>query len=144
MVDLHPTIAALLKQFVGERRDGFLFRTRNGKPLSSSNVLKRHLHPALKQLGYRNPFTGTHKAGNHAFRRFRNTFLRNHTDCPEGLYKFWMAHAADSMSDLYDKVKEDVPFREEWAEKCGFGFDLPVVVPNVPKIEVEDEAKKAA
>jgi len=42
MADLHPTIAALLKRFVGERRDGFLFRTRNGKPLSSCNVLKRH------------------------------------------------------------------------------------------------------
>ena len=138
MVDLHPTIAALLKQFVGERRDGFLFRTRNGKPLSSSNVLKRHLHPALKQLGYRNPFTGTHKAGNHAFRRFGNTFLRNHTDCPEGLYKFWMAHAEDSMSDLYDKVKEDVPFRKEWAEKCGFGFELASVVPSVPGREVRD------
>jgi hypothetical protein len=27
----------------------------HGKPLSSSNVVRRHLHPALKQLGYINP-----------------------------------------------------------------------------------------
>ena len=38
------------------------------------------------------------------------------------------------MSDLYDKVKEDVGFRRKWAERCGFGFELPSVVPNVPKI----------
>jgi integrase len=134
-VDLHPTIATLLREFVGERKNGFLFRTRNGKPLRSSNILRRHLHPALKQLGFINPFTGTNNAGNHAFRRFRNTHLRNRTGCPEGLQKFWMGHADESMGDLYDKIKEDVEFCKEWAEKCGFGFKLPSVVPNVPKME---------
>jgi|ERR1700730_10622041 len=68
----------------------------------------------------------------HAFRRFRNTHLRNYTNCPEGVYKFWMGHAGKDMSDLYDKVKEDVAFRREVAERCGFGFQLPAVVPNVP------------
>lgn len=29
------------------------------------------------------------------------------------------------MSDLYDKIKEDVAFRRKWAERCGFGFELP-------------------
>ncbi len=143
-VDLHPAIAAMLKKFARGRKTGFLFRTRNGKPLGSSCILRRHLHPALKQLGFVNPFTGTHKAGHHAFRRFRNTHLRNRTECPEGLRKFWMGHADESMSDLYDKIKEDVEFRRKWAEKCGFGFKLPSVVPNVPKIEEKDEARKAA
>jgi hypothetical protein len=55
-----------------------------------------------------------------------------------------MGHADESMSDLYDKIKEDVTFRREWAEKCGFGFKLLSVVPNVPKIEENDEAKKVA
>lgn len=110
-VDIHPDIAALLRAFVGDRKSGFLFASRNGKPLSSSNVIRRHLHPALKELGYVNPHTGTHKAGNHAFRRFRNTYLRNKTACPEGLYKYWMGHAGKDMSDLYDKIKEDVSFR---------------------------------
>jgi len=81
-------------------------------------------------------FTGTNKAGgNHAFRRFRNTYLRDRTGCPEGLLKFWMGHADESMSALYDKIKEDVAFRGEWAEKCGFGFELPSVGPNVPKTD---------
>ena len=41
------------------------------------------------------------------------------------------------MSDFYDKIKEDVVFRRMWAEKCGFGFELPSVVTkmyqNAPK-----------
>lgn len=132
-VDLHPSVAALLKEFVGERKSGFLFQSRTGKPLSSSNILKRHLHPALKELGYINETTGSHKAGAHAFRRFRNTHLRK-VGCPEGVYKYWMGHAPADMSDLYDKVKDDVAFRREWAERCGVGFDLhPLVEPKVPK-----------
>ena len=143
-VDLHPAIASLLKAYVGERKSGFLFSSRNGKPVSSSNVIRRHLHPALKELKYVNPHTGTHKAGNHAFRRFRNTYLRNYTDCPDGLYKYWLGHAGKDMSDLYDKIKEDVPFRKMWAEKCGFGFELPSVVPKVPKCTEKTETPVAA
>jgi hypothetical protein len=52
-----------------------------------------------------------------------------------------MGHAGKDMSDLYDKVKEDVAFRRKVAERCCFGFQLPSVVPNVPirteKAEVE-------
>jgi integrase len=140
-VDLHPTIAGLLKQFVGDRKAGFLFCTRKGKPVSPTNIIRRHLHKALEQLKYVNPFTGTHKAGNHAFRRFRNTYLRNYTECPEGLYKYWMGHAEKDMSDLYDKIKEDVAFHRKWAERCGFGFELPSVV---PKTAEKTEAAKAA
>ena len=56
-VDLHPAIATLLKEFVGERKSGFLFSTRNGKPIASSNVIGRHLHLALEKLKYVNPYT---------------------------------------------------------------------------------------
>jgi integrase len=90
--DLHPTIASLLKEFVDNRASGFLFCTRQGKPVSPSNIIRRHLHQALKELGCQS-VPGTHKAGNHAFRRFRNTYLWNYAECPEGLYKYWMGHA---------------------------------------------------
>ena len=47
------------------------------------------------------------------------------------------------MSDLYDKIKEDMAFRRKWAaERCGFGFELPSVVPNVPKIAKKAKAAK--
>ena len=55
-----------------------------------------------------------------------------------------MGHAEESTPDLYNNIEEDVKFRREWAEKAGFGFKLPSVVPNVPKIEEKDEARKAA
>lgn len=129
---------------VGPRKTGFLFCNQNGKPLSLTNILRRHLHPALKQMNYLNPFTRTHKAGSHAFRRFRNTYLRNRTGCPEGIYKFWLGHADESMSDRYDKIREDVQFRKKWAEQCGFRFDLASVVPNVPKTMVKTEIEEAA
>jgi integrase len=114
-VDLDPAVANLLQDYVGERKSGFLFSSRNGKPVSSSNVVRRHLHPALKELGYVNPYTGTHKAGNHAFRRFRNTYLRNKTQCPEGLRNYWMGHAGNSMDDLYavselERLPSDVTY----------------------------------
>jgi integrase len=143
-VDLHPAIAVLLKEFVGDRATGFLFCTRIGKPVSPSNIIRRHLHKALKELNYVNPYTGTHKAGNHAFRRFRNTYLKNYTDCPKGLYDYWLGHAGKDMSDLYDKIREDVPFRKVWAEKSGFGFELPSVVPSVPKCTEKAETAVAA
>lgn len=64
-VDLHPSVADLLKRYVGDRKSGFLFQSREGKRISSSNIVRRHLHPALKALNYVNPHTGDHKAGNH-------------------------------------------------------------------------------
>ena len=66
------------------------------------------------------------------------------TACPEGLYKYWLGHADEDMSGLYDKIRENVAFRKEWAEECGFGFELLSVVPNVPKIVEKAEAAKAA
>jgi integrase len=144
-VDLHPSIAALLKEYIGDRKSGLLFCTRDGKPLPQSNIVRHHLHKALKQLQYVNPFTGTHKAGNHIFRRFRNTFLRNHTDCPEGLIKFWMGHAPEDMSDLYDKIKEDVAFRKRVAERTGIGFELPPpIAPIAPSFREEVQIVSAA
>jgi len=55
-----------------------------------------------------------------------------------------MGHADVDMSDLYDKIREDVAFRKMWAEKCGFGFEMSSVVPSVRKIVKKASAEKAA
>jgi hypothetical protein len=47
----------------------------NGKTLHRSSVLRRKLHPVLVALGQP-------KCGVHAFRRFRNAYLRNFTATP--------------------------------------------------------------
>lgn len=111
-VDLHPEVAKLLNGFIGTRTSGFLFQTRNRTPLSLTNVLRRHLHPALKEFGYVNAHTGDHKAGTHTFRRYRNTYLRNETSCPKGLRDYWLGHAGNTMDDLYDMVKDNAALRK--------------------------------
>ena len=83
----------------------------SGNPLSL-NILRRYLHLALKELGYVNSHTGDHKAGSHAFRRCRNTYLKNETACPKGLLDYWLGYAGNSMDDLYDMVKDNIALRK--------------------------------
>ena len=126
IVDLHPDVAKLLSDFIGGRKCGYIFCTSNEKPLGQSNVLRRSLHPVLAQLGIK-------RCGFHAFRRFRNTFLRNYTSCPNGLRNFWLGWSGKHMSDHYDKIREDAAFRREVAERVGIGFELPKP-PTVPSL----------
>ena len=66
---------------------------------------------------------GQPKAGFHAFRRFRTT-------------------------DGYSKLREDVQYRREVADKTGLGFEIspqaPNVVPNVPTLELAVVQQNAA
>ena len=139
-IDLPDNVAKLLVEFVGGRKSGLLFCTRNGKQWSQSNILRRHLHPALEEVGFE-------KSGNHAFRRYRNTFLRNHTHCPESIINFWLGWGEEGMSGRYDKIKADVAFRKEVANTCGVGFDVPetlgAIEPNEPKIKEAVNSKVA-
>ena len=116
-IDLHPDVAALLKRFIGIRTSGFLFCSKNGLPLLQSNVLRLSLHQLLKQLGQS-------KAGAHAFRRFRTTWLRKQ-HAPEDLIRFWLGWSNKSVADVYSKLKDDVTFRRKVAEQVGVGFELP-------------------
>jgi integrase len=131
-VDLHLKVAATLKEFIGERKQGLLFCSRTGKQLWQTNILRRSLHPILAKLNQP-------KSGAHAFRRFRTTWLRKKR-VPKDLEHFWMGHAGEEVGDIYSKLKEDVKFRREVTNRIGFGFELPVarpvVGPNGLKTEV--------
>jgi integrase len=132
-VDLCPALAALLKAYVGGRTSGFLFHNRKRNFLSQTNLLRRGLHPALGKL--KQP-----KAGFHAFRRYRLTWLRKnrvHAD----LERFWMGHENETVGDGYSKMKEDVAFRLEQAETVGLGFALPPKIADVVRIVRKNEAK---
>lgn len=148
-IDLHPAIAEILRSYVGARKSGLVFCTSTGKPLSPRYVYG-HLYRALNALGYKNNFDGDSKAGFHMLRRFRDTFLRNHTNCRPGLITYWMGWGDDdgedypsgpaksdrnrgsAMPNLYDTIADNRPFRLSMAQECGFGFDLPSFAPNVP------------
>ena len=143
-VELHSSVAAILGDFVGQRKEGFIFRTRTGRPFLQSNFLRSSLHPILAKLGIE-------KQGFHGFRRFRVT----HLECscvPPALVKYWTGHATSSdgevvrqtVTDKYVKMGKDGTFRAEVAERIGLGFELPKaetvkVVPGVPNsLEMED------
>ena len=114
-IDLAPQLAEMIQAHVGTRRSEFVFSTNKGGLLIQRNVL-RMLHSVLKRLGMP-------KLGFHAFRRFRVTHLRKNM-VPEDLIKFWIGHAPQTVTDVYSKVKNDVKFRREVAEKVGLGFEL--------------------
>jgi integrase len=113
-VDLHPDVSILLKDYVIRSRKmgtgcDFLFPSRNGTPQLPRNLL-------------RNLSEYTDSAF-HAFRRFRESHL-SEMSCNHDIKIYWMGHRAESMSELYSKLKEKVEVRQKEAERVGVGFDL--------------------
>jgi hypothetical protein len=123
-VDLCTQLAAMLKEHVGERTSGLLFRTSTGGQLLQANTLQDSLHPILKKLEHV-------KGGFNIFRRFRITELKK-SDCPDALQHFWSGHAPTHVSERYTKLFQDRDYRLEWAEKIGMGFDLPTTSAGKP------------
>lgn len=70
-------------------------------------------------------------------------YHKEQQELPAELYRLSRRSGKD-MSDLDDKVKEDVALRRKWTEQRGFGFELPSVVPNVPKCTENPEVAVAA
>ncbi len=133
-IDLAPELASLLHSYIQGRNSGLVFSNRAGKPLSQTNLARRSLHPILLALG-------ESKAGFHAMRRFRATWLRKQR-APEDLIKFWLGHAKQSVTDEYSQLHRDLEFRREVAGKVGLGFELPIdgagmMVPMIPRIQSE-------
>ena len=122
VVDIPEAFANELRYYLTSI-DGLLFATADEKPLQQRNVL-RILH-GRKHVGF------------HAFRRFRLTWLRKNS-VPKDLERYWMGHAPEEVGDLYSKLKDDVAFRQEWAERIGLGFELVHIGPQ-NKSEGENE-----
>jgi integrase len=141
LVDIAPEVAALLREFLRGRSSGLVFPNRMGRPLNPSNIRNRVIHPLLEEKGL--PL-----GGNHIFRRFRMTWLRENS-VPSDIERFWLGHANRTIGDDYSMLKKNVKFRKQIAEKIGVGFELPdsiwaPVVPNVPKMTVVQPAQAVA
>ena len=113
---MHASLAAILKEFVGSRTSGFLFQSKNGKPLTQRNIMRDSLH----KLGVR---------GFHPFRRFRVTHLRDQ-GTPEDILRFWIGHADQSVTDRYSKMSRRIQGRKEWVEKAESASICLHFVPN--------------
>jgi integrase len=117
-VDIHSSLADALTTHLGTRTEGLVFPSERGTPLRKSNLLRRSLHPILKEMG-RAP------CGFHAFRRFRAAHLDKEL-VPEILVHIWMGHSNKDISQRYARngVKIDSLFRTITAQKAGLGFNL--------------------
>jgi integrase len=124
----------MLGTLINERKTGFIFCTATGSTLAQSNVLRRILHPILSDMG-------REKAGFHSFRRFRVTHLRKQ-GTPEDLLRFWIGHGDKTVTDRYDKLREEVAYRNAQAERVGIGFNLEVV-PCCPQTFEKQESPQA-
>jgi len=141
-VDLHSSLAALLREHIGNRKSGFVFQSSRGTPLSRSNVLRRSLHRILKDIGLE-------KSGFHGFRRFRITHLRKQR-VMEVLLRIWVGHSTHGITDSYtvESLKADAEFRRKTAEEAGLGFHMSVepelpVARNAPSLHPSEVAVTA-
>lgn len=107
-VDLAPELNEYMLRTV-KMDDPFCFQNTDGRPFHI-----RSLYDLANRLSV---------PGFHSFRRFRTTHLRGQ-GCPEDILKFWIGHAAGSITDRYSKLSQDIQLRKEWAGKVGLGFDL--------------------
>ena len=57
-------------------------------------------------------------------------WLRKH-GTPEDLIKLWLGHAEESTADSYNKVKDDLQYRQKEAERIGIGFEISPIVRTV-------------
>jgi len=119
-VDLHSSLAEALRVHIGERATGYVFPSGRGTPLRKSNLLRRSLHPILREMG--KPLCGFH-----AFRRFRASHLDKEM-VPEILIHIWMGHSNKDMQQRYSRsgVKIDSLFRTVTAQRVGLGFECNV------------------
>jgi len=141
-VDIHSSLASLLREHIGTRTSGFVFQSSRGTPLARSNVLRRSLHKILKEMG-------REKSGFHGFRRYRITHLRKQR-VMEVLLRIWVGHSTHGITDNYtvESLKADAAFRSSTAEAAGLGFHIPVepklpVAPNAPELHPAEIAATA-
>lgn len=144
-VDVHPELARLLLEFIGNRTSGYLFCAKSGKPLQYGNIRKNVIDKILfgterqimKREGKRWINVGVEKIpgvvekkggyGFHSFRRFRTTYLRTVAGTPDAYVKFWLGHGKKTITDEYTIVKQETEKRRELCEKAGLGFHLPKI-----------------
>jgi len=119
-IDLYSSLAKMLDDYIGDRKEGFLFQTRNGHMLSPESFYRNGLKTIFKRMG-------RSRVRFNAFRRFRESVLLA-SDARQCLIDYWMGHENPEMSTRYGKqLLENPRYRKEWAEKAGLGFELPQV-----------------
>ena len=109
-------------------KTGYLFATKQGRPLRTENIRRLLRRAAGRTLGF------------HVFRRYRAAVLRK-ARVPEDLIKLWLGHAQDLTDRYAAQLRNDVEYRQEWAERVGLGFSCDTCD---TKTSLPSDAQKAA
>ena len=119
-VDIHPDAAAILRNFIGSRKSGFLFQTADGRMFDPRSIARANLEPILEAMG-----RGEAGTMFNVFRRFREAVLQR-SDARQIVIDYWMGHSNASIGDRYGKqLVEDIEYRQAQIKKVGLGFELP-------------------
>jgi len=92
-VDIHPDAAVILRNFIGDRKSGFLFQTSNGTMFAPGCIARDSLDPILQEMGRAQMGTRFN-----IFRRFREAVLQR-SDARHLLIDFWMGHSNAIVAD---------------------------------------------
>ena len=114
-VDLSTPVNEMLTAYATNKKLGeHLFATRRGTPYTSHGLHQQALIP----LGI---------PGFHSIRRWRVSYLKT-IGTPESLLRAWIGHSnGNDITARYDKSADDKEWRQNWANKCGIGFELPEI-----------------
>jgi integrase len=108
-VDVDPGTMAIVKEYLGDRKSGRVFESRNGTPLVNGNVNRFVLKPLCKKIGI--PVGTTH-----AFRHGRVSVLQQ-GGVSGDLIKRWVGHSSLKTTSKYSHFTRE--FRKEIAAKLG-------------------------
>jgi integrase len=125
-VDLSPNLNAAIQQFTEAsqiQQGQFLFR----QWMEGSTA--DHFRPIGRGI-----------PGYHSLRRFRISHLRSVSVLAD-LTRYWAGHGAESITDIYAKLGEDVGLRREWAIKAGLGFSIDKLGCPAPSLAKNQSAK---
>jgi len=98
-VDIDPEVMKVVKQFIGDRKTGRIFMTRNGTPLVHGNINRYVLKPICKKLEMK-------PATTHAWRHGRISILQQNR-VPGDLIKQWVGHTSLQTTSNYTHFSED-------------------------------------
>jgi integrase len=92
------TTAQMLKEYLGDRRTGRVFQTKNGTPLENHNIVRQVLKPICKRLGLA-------PGGMHAFRHGRVSHLQA-SNVPSDFTKNQVGHSSLRTTSDYTHFTE--------------------------------------
>jgi integrase len=137
-VDIHPNAAAILRNFIGNRKDGFLFQTEDGRMFDPRSIARANLEPIFEAMG-----RGEAGTMFNVFRRFREAVLQR-SDARQLLIDYWMGHSNASIGDRYGKqLVEDIEYRQEQVKQVGLGFELPPSLFGLHGLQIVENVEAA-